>query len=105
MKNRRNLVFSTNKDWQPEEQEEAQRVSNKQGTLYLLRDRKGRGGKTVTVIEGYKGDSKAMLKRMQKLCGSGGSIKSGNLEIQGDHRNKIAEFLKDDGFNVKLKGG
>ena len=105
MKNKRNVVFSTNSDWQPGEKIESLSPQRKQGTLYILRDRKGRGGKTVTVIEGYNGDLKAMLKRMQKLCGSGGSIKSGNIEIQGDHRNNISDFFSKEGYSVKLKGG
>jgi len=105
MKNKSNVVFSTNPDWQPEERIESKSPQRKQGTLYILRDRKGRGGKTVTVVEGYKGDLKAMLKRLQKLCGSGGSGKNGNIEIQGDHRTKISDFLSKEGYSVKLKGG
>jgi len=104
MKNKRNLVYSTEADW-TNEQETADPVQKTQGTVYILRDRKGRGGKTVTVVEGYNGDAKAMLKRLQKLCGSGGAVKNGHLEIQGDHRDKISAFLNAEGFKVKLKGG
>ncbi len=105
MKNKSNVVFSTNPDWQSEKKIVSLSPQGKQGNIYILRDRKGRGGKTVTVVEGYNGDLKAMLKRMQKLCGSGGSIKKENIEIQGDHRNKISDFLSKEGYNVKFKGG
>jgi len=104
MKNKRNLVYSTNSDW-TQEQEAQKPVQKTQGTVYILRDRKGRGGKTVTVVEGYSGGAKEMLKKLQKLCGSGGTLKNGNLEIQGDHRDKISAFLSAEGFKVKLKGG
>lgn len=105
MKNRQNVVFSTNKDWQPEEGNSSQSSKGKQGVIYILRDRKRRGGKTVTVVEGYKGELKPMLQRLQKLCGGGGSIKSGNLEVQGDHRTKIMGILSKEGYSVKFKGG
>ena len=105
MKNKRNVVFSTDPDWKEDRDTGAAPAPKTQGTLYVLRDRKGRGGKTVTVVEGYNNEAKAMLKRLQKLCGSGGSVKGGNLEIQGDHRDKIGEFLKNEGFRVKFKGG
>jgi translation initiation factor 1 len=72
---------------------------------YIERDRKGRKGKVVTVISGLKGDLKTLQKELQKQCGAGGSVKNNTIEVQGDHRDKIAAILQKKGFKVKLKGG
>ena len=74
-------------------------------TAYIERDRKGRKGKVVTVISGLKGNLKTLQKELQKQCGAGGSVKNNAIEIQGDHRDKIAAILQKKGFKVKLKGG
>jgi translation initiation factor 1 len=74
----------------------------------LMRDRKGRGGKTVTVIAGLQlsdKDMKALSKQLKQKCGSGGAIKDGNIEIQGDHRDKIAIILQKMGMKTKFVGG
>jgi translation initiation factor 1 len=72
---------------------------------YIERDRKGRKGKVVTVISRLKGDLKTLQKELQKECGAGGSIKNNNIEIQGDHRDKIAKILQGKGYKVKFIGG
>jgi len=80
----------------------------RQQTAYVQRDRKGRGGKTVTVIAGLQhtpATFKALLKTLQTTCSAGGTFKEGELEIQGDHRDKIAEKLRELGYKVKLVGG
>ncbi|RMH65767.1 MAG: translation initiation factor [Calditrichaeota bacterium] len=76
-----------------------------QQTLYIMRDRKRRKGKTVTVISQFQGDMTAMKKELQKHCGAGGSVKNGEIEIQGDHRDKIAAYMRSKGYKVKLSGG
>ena len=78
------------------------------GIVRVARDRKGRGGKTVTVITGLPGDAAALAEvagRLKRLCGSGGTVKEASLEIQGDHRERVAEALRALGHTVKLAGG
>lgn len=77
-------------------------------TAALYRDRKGRGGKTVTVIRELQltpADRKALAKQLKKICGSGGTIKGAAIEIQGDHREKVAQVLREMGYKVKFVGG
>ncbi len=74
----------------------------------IFRDRKGRGGKTVTVVRGLQLSSDDMIalgKQLKKQCGAGGAIKDGNIEIQGDHREKVAAELIRLGYKAKLAGG
>jgi translation initiation factor 1 len=74
----------------------------------IQRERKGRRGKTVTVVRDLQltpEDLKALGKQLKKLCGSGGTVKDGNIEIQGDHRDKIAAELQKLGYKSKFVGG
>lgn len=76
--------------------------------IYLHRDSKGRGGKSVSLIKGLvltEADMTVLAKQLKQACGSGGTVKDGVIEIQGDHREKIAEVLKKLGYKVKLAGG
>lgn len=76
--------------------------------MRVLRDRKGRGGKVVTVVAGVPGGASAAAQigtELKRLCGSGGTVKGDVVEIQGDHRDRIAEALKQKGYTVKLAGG
>lgn len=78
------------------------------GTVYVERERKGRRGKTVTVVTGLPvGPEKAqqILKRFKAMCGAGGTLKADTLEIQGDHRDRIVDALADLGYKVKARGG
>lgn len=72
----------------------------------MFREKGGRGGKIVTVVRGLPtaalADTASDLKR---LCGSGGAVKEGAIEIQGDHREKVAARLETKGYRVKLAGG
>ena len=80
----------------------------KQQTIYLHRDSKGRGGKTVSLVKGLalnEADLTALSKQIKQACGTGGTVKEGVIEIQGDHREKIAELLGKLGYKVKLAGG
>ena len=77
-------------------------------TVYLHRDSKGRGGKPVTLVKNLvlsDGDLKELATRLKQICGSGGTVKEGMIEIQGEHRQKIAEVLKGRGYKVKIAGG
>jgi translation initiation factor 1 len=78
------------------------------GVVRLFRDRGGRIGKTVTVIHGVpeRGPAlRARLSEMTRLCGAGGTLKDGVVEIQGDHRERLAARLRALGYTVKLAGG
>lgn len=78
------------------------------GYVRIARDRKGRGGKTMTTITGLPGDDAALAalaQRLKRLCGSGGTAKDGVVEIQGDHRDRIEAALKEMGHKVKRVGG
>lgn len=80
----------------------------RQQTAYLHRDAKGRGGKMVTLVKNLvlsEVDLNALCKQLKRVCGSGGAVKDGVIEIQGDHREKIAEALRKLGYKVKLAGG
>ena len=78
------------------------------GIVRVRRERKGHGGKTVTVIDGVIGSDAelaALAQQLKKLCGSGGTVKDGNIEIQGDHCEKVMAKLTTLGYKVKRAGG
>jgi translation initiation factor 1 len=78
------------------------------GIVRIFRDRSGRNGKTVTVIHGLPDRGPALearLSEMKRLCGAGGTVKDGVVEIQGDHRERLAQRLRALGYAVKLAGG
>ena len=76
------------------------------GAVRIFRDRSGRQGKVVTVIRGLPArDLEARAAELKRLCGAGGGVKEGTVEIQGDHRDRIADKLKQLGHRVKLAGG
>jgi translation initiation factor 1 len=78
------------------------------GVVRVSRDRKGRRGKTVTVVAGLGGSRAALdgvATTLKRLCGSGGTVSDGNVEIQGDHRERVAAKLTELGYRVKLAGG
>jgi len=76
------------------------------GVVRLSREKGGRGGKTVTVVRGLPAaDIEAQAGDLKRLCGAGGTVRDGVIEIQGDHRERIAERLRGRGYQVKLAGG
>ena len=78
------------------------------GIVRVMRDRKHRGGKTVTVIDGVMGSEAeltTLAQQLKKLCGSGGTVKDGTIEIQGDHCDKVQAKLLEMGYRVKRAGG
>ena len=79
-----------------------------QQTVYLHRETKGRGGKAVTLIKNLvlsEEDLRALSKQLKQACGSGGTVRDGQIEIQGEHRDRIAEVLRELGYKVKIAGG
>ncbi len=83
-------------------------VAPNQQTLKVEASRKGRGGKTVTVISGFQGKPEILTdlaKQLKAQCGTGGTVKDNEIEIQGEHKQKIAEILKKMGYKAKISGG
>ncbi len=81
--------------------------ANKQG-VRIRRESKGRGGKTVCIVDGLSmsdPELKTLLKKLKGQLGCGGAVKSGMLEIQGDHRDKVLLLLEKEGIKAKLAGG
>jgi translation initiation factor 1 len=109
-KNRMNVVYSTNPNFSYEEEQEQSldTLANNEQKLYVSIDRKNRGGKEVTLVEGYVGkddDLKDLGKLLKTKCGVGGSAKDGEIIVQGNFRDKVmAELVKLD-FIVVRKGG
>ncbi len=104
------VVYSTNPDYRYEEEEQKEVVSlpPSQQKLYLSLDKKQRKGKKVTLITGFVGnddDLKNLGKKLKVACGAGGSVKDGEVLIQGDFREKVKNLLEKEGFKVKLRGG
>ncbi|MCT2529969.1 stress response translation initiation inhibitor YciH [SAR92 clade bacterium H921] len=100
------LVYST----------DAGRITNTQspqvietdGTVRIRRETKGRKGKGVTTVSGIglaEADLKTLAKQLKQKCSTGGTVKDGVIEIQGDHREKLKAELEKLGHNVKLAGG
>lgn len=79
------------------------------GRVEIRRLTGGRGGKTVTAVSGFKGiggsELNQLAKRMQKSCGAGGTVKGGQIEIQGDKRDQVATILTEAGFQPVMAGG
>jgi translation initiation factor 1 len=69
----------------------------------------GRGGKTVTVVKNFVGiglpEKESLAKKMQRACGTGGTVKDGQIEIQGDQREAVARILEEAGFRPVFAGG
>ncbi len=76
--------------------------------LRVQATRAGRKGKTVTVITGFQSKPEtlqALLKKLKSQCGCGGTVKDNEIEIQGEHKQKILEILKQSGYKAKISGG
>lgn len=106
----KNVVYSTNPNfsYDDEEETEEETLENNKQLLYVSIDRKQRKGKDVTLIEGFIGtedDLKDLGKQLKSSCGVGGTVKDGDIMIQGNHRDKVMELLEKEGFRTKRKGG
>lgn len=109
-KNIKNVVYSTNPNFQYEvdEVEEQATLSKNEQNLYVSIDRKQRAGKEVTLVEGFVGsadDLSDLGKLLKQKCGVGGSAKDGLIIVQGNFKDKVFDILVKDGYNVKKKGG
>ena len=90
------------------EKQSTQPTRKSDGIVRVRRERKGHGGKTITVIDGVIGSDTelaTLAQQLKKLCGSGGTVKDGNIEIQGDHCEKVQAKLSELGYKVKRAGG
>lgn len=86
----------------------ARSIPPQQQTAYLHRESGGRGGKVVSVVKNLiltEEDMKSLAKKLKQECGTGGTVKEGMIEIQGEHRQRMAEVLMKLGYKVKIAGG
>lgn len=109
-KKREGVVYSTQEDFSFDfgGQLEAETIPANQQSLKVMLDKKSRGGKQVTLIEGFIGkddDLKELGKLLKNKCGVGGSAKDGEILIQGDHRDKVLQILLQEGYKAKKSGG
>jgi translation initiation factor 1 len=103
-KKRVGVVYSTNPDFDYSEiaRQESHILPKNQQKLRLNMERAGRGGKTVTLVKGFVGseeDMGALCKQLKQKCGVGGSVKDGEIIIQGDCRQRLIEILRKEGFS------
>jgi translation initiation factor 1 len=103
------LVYTTDPDPEPGPQEAAASAypSASRQTAKIALDRKGRGGKVVTLVSGLRHDPatlEALLRRLKQQCGAGGALKDGAIEIQGDQRERVATALAAMGYGVRRAG-
>ena len=108
--NRVDVVYSTNQNfgYSFDDEEEDEALVPHEQKLRVLIDRKQRKGKSATLIEGFVGptdDLKELGKLLKSKCGVGGTVKDGDIMIQGEFRDKIMDILKSEGYNVKRVGG
>jgi translation initiation factor 1 len=104
------IVFSTNPDhfYEALNEDKEEKLENKHQDLRVQLDKKQRGGKAVTLITGFIGDLDdltALGKMLKTKCGVGGTVKDGDILVQGDFRQKIIDILLKEGYKVKRIGG
>jgi translation initiation factor 1 len=109
-KDRLGVVYSTNPDFKYENdnKEELKTLPPNQQNLKVLLERKQRKGKSVTLVSGFTGsndDLKDLGKLLKTKCGVGGTVKNGEILIQGDFCTKIMEILQKEGYKAKRSGG
>ena len=106
-KKREGVVFSTNPDFKydsTDDAEDIQTLPPSKQKLIVAIDRSGRAGKQVTLVKGFVGSGSDLLdlgKKLKTKCGVGGSVKDGEIIIQGDFRDKVVALLQQDGYNAK----
>lgn len=105
-KGRINVVYSTNPDFNYEYEQNSQQetVAPEKQNLRVILDSKQRKGKTVTLIQGFIGtedDLKELAKLLKNKCGTGGSVKDGEIIIQGEVKEKILTILRDNKYRAR----
>jgi translation initiation factor 1 len=105
---KRGFVYSTNPDFkfEEEEQESQETLLPKEQRLRIRFETKHRGGKTVTLVQDFVGkeeDLEELGKKLKNYCGTGGSVKDGEIIIQGDQREKVLQWLIKNGYDKSKK--
>jgi translation initiation factor 1 len=105
-KDRLGVVYSTNADfdYETDRKEEEDTLAPEDQHLKVSIDRKKRKGKTVTLVQGFVGkeeDLKELGRHLKSKCGVGGSVKEGEIILQGDWKEKVLKLLSDGGYGVK----
>jgi len=108
-KKRDGIVFSTDPEFEYEALNETEEETPEPGEqkLRVILERKGRGGKEVTLVQNFMGSSEAkeeLVKKLKNFCGTGGSAKDGEVMIQGDQRDKVLKFLLANGYPNSKRG-
>ncbi len=106
----RGIVFSTDPNFRFEEEESTvkQTLAPAQQNLRIKLETKHRAGKIVTLVDGFVGtddDAEVLGKQLKNFCGTGGSVKDGEIIVQGDQRDKVVQFLLKNGYNKTKKSG
>lgn len=103
------LVYSTDPNFRQQEEQPAEdTVAPGMQQLRIWFETKHRGGKAVTIVAGFAGassDLEQLGKQLKQACGTGGSVKDGEILIQGDHRDKVLLWLQKHGYNNTKKAG
>lgn len=104
------LVYSTDPNFKIEEEldELQETILPGQQKIRIRLDKKHRGGKAVTLIEGFTGqeaDREELGKKLKTFCGTGGSVKDGEIIVQGDNRDKVLQWLQKNGYGNTKKAG
>jgi translation initiation factor 1 len=107
--NKDGIIFSTDPSFSfEEEQSSAETIEPPQQKLRVRLDTKHRAGKAVTLVEGFIGkdeDLEDLGKKLKNFCGTGGSVKDGEIIVQGDQRDKVVQYLLKNGFKNTKKAG
>ena len=93
----------------PPKADTAAPAQRNRGRVDITREKGGRGGKTVTVVDGFTGiglpEKEQLMRKVRAACGCGGTVKAGRIEIQGDQRDAVARVLAEAGFRPVFAGG